>query len=354
MSTDIFISHASGDAELVKTICDFLDNAGVGTDNYFCSSFGSIAVGQDDQKAIDEALDAADIMIEVVTRTFLTRPACIKEVGYVNARTRYAEKCKGRTAHRPIHIFPLTVPPADYQEANKLHHLQSIPLTGTDGCVQFCDSLRVAWTRLNHRVNSARWESATGQFALDWEEVRSGAPGPAEPPAELKSHLEEMLSQWRQTPDPDLLPSLENRRRLLPYAKAGSLSDELTTFLYRGAAHDGRIYLPYSELITDKEKVVEIFISYLRRVKQSPKPKYHLAFSMQYWEPSDLRVSLREIHRDLGIAAVHWAELYRAIQRKSVYAYVENGGHGAELTDSTIRQLLTSFDEWMQTLGTPT
>ncbi|MFJ8902252.1 toll/interleukin-1 receptor domain-containing protein [Streptomyces sp. NPDC102370] len=356
MSSDIFISHASGDREIVKIICDFLENAGIGTDNYFCSSFGSIFVGQDDQRAIDEALDAADVMIEVVTQTFLTRPACMKEVGYANARARYAEKCRGRAAHKPLHVFPLTVPPADYQEANKLHHIQSIPLDGTDGCLQFCDSLRVQWARLEHRLNPGRWDSAASQFAIDWQRARSGSPNPASPspPVELKNELEQMLSHWMQTPDPDLLPSLEDRRKLLPYAKVGTLGDELISFLYRGAVRDGKVFLPYSELMSNKkQQVVDIFLAHLRQVKQPPSPKYRIAFSMQYWPEPELQAALKEVQRKIGIGAVHWAELYRAIQKKSVYEYVENGGRGGDLTNLTVRQLLSSFEEWLQTWGVP-
>ncbi|WP_435222996.1 toll/interleukin-1 receptor domain-containing protein [Streptomyces sp. Tue6028] len=105
VSGKVFISHASADAELASSIKNCLLLGGVPRDRIFLSSVKStgIPAGKNVLQHLQTTLAESALVIEVITRNFLTRPYCLMELGGAWA------------LGKPT--YPLVVPPLTIREA---------------------------------------------------------------------------------------------------------------------------------------------------------------------------------------------------------------------------------------------
>lgn len=80
----IFISHSSKDKELVSAINDFLISLGLKKKEIFCSSFDGQGVknGEKIPERIRKEINAAQIIIYLITPNFLNSMACMQEFGF--------------------------------------------------------------------------------------------------------------------------------------------------------------------------------------------------------------------------------------------------------------------------------
>ncbi|MFJ8539198.1 toll/interleukin-1 receptor domain-containing protein [Streptomyces sp. NPDC093591] len=108
----IFISHAFKDKDLASTLKNILVLGGVPNDRIFFSSERStgIPAGKGVLEHLQTTLSSSSLVIEVITRDFLTRPYCLMELGGAWALGK-------RT-------FPLVVPPLTISEA--VHAIGSV------------------------------------------------------------------------------------------------------------------------------------------------------------------------------------------------------------------------------------
>jgi len=103
----IFISHASEDQKIAKAIKYTLVTGGVPNDRIFFSSGEStgIPTGENVLQNLQTTLAESALVLEVVTRGFLTRPYCLMELGGAWA------------LKKPT--FPIVIPPLTISEATK-------------------------------------------------------------------------------------------------------------------------------------------------------------------------------------------------------------------------------------------
>lgn len=342
MSGLIFVSHASSDKRLVDIICQFLEDAGIGTNDFFCSSRGSITPGEDDLASIYRHLDAAKIFLEVISTTYMTRPGCLIEVGYAIARNRHIEKFGGLT------FIPLVIPPADYNDAKKLHELQSITLRDSDKCGEFTDTLFKTLAKLNVGTNTKRYRLAESTFATDWmtaldAESRTVTAAPL--------NLAESLSAWRSWRDPDSLPATADRIHGLTLLDQGGMSEQDLLFLYEGAAFDGKYFPPYAHAVRDNQNVVDILTAFMVRTHQRPCVKYRIAYGMQYWSPDALYKALTSIRQRVGPGTLpHWSGFLHSIQQRTVRDFVSLNGL-SDLDPTSAHNLLIDFDKLQESWG---
>lgn len=85
MSTDkrIFLSHAFADKVLADLLRDTLVLGGVSENRVFYSSDRSSGIpsGEDVGSYLRRSLRDADLVVELLSETFLTRPMCLMELG---------------------------------------------------------------------------------------------------------------------------------------------------------------------------------------------------------------------------------------------------------------------------------
>ncbi|MFE2183922.1 toll/interleukin-1 receptor domain-containing protein [Streptomyces sp. NPDC059455] len=166
----IFVSHSTSDpdAHLTEAICDFFTRAGIGTANFFCSSYSiqAMELGEDDLRQIYDHLDRAQIFIEIMTKSYLTRPHCLMEVGYAIARHRQSQKqTKGRAG---VRFAPLVIPPLDFSDVNALHRKYAIKLSNAEQCRQFTQRIRNLLADLSYRLDEKTWTQASLRFQRKW------------------------------------------------------------------------------------------------------------------------------------------------------------------------------------------
>jgi hypothetical protein len=104
----IFVSHAVDDRKLVKEFVDFIQlGAGLQRNEIFCSSLaGSIPNGAFFVQHILKELQAADLIICILSRSYFESEFCLAEVGAAQAR---------RVAGSAT-IYSLIVPPVTYAD----------------------------------------------------------------------------------------------------------------------------------------------------------------------------------------------------------------------------------------------
>jgi len=111
----IFVSHSSVDIGLAAILRNFLRDAGLASDDLFVSSLdAAVTYGGDDLEEIYLAMEGCKIFIEIITPTFLERPRCLQEVGFITARARLAKRGE-LPSHQWIKILPMVVPPLSYE-----------------------------------------------------------------------------------------------------------------------------------------------------------------------------------------------------------------------------------------------
>ncbi|UJC79939.1 toll/interleukin-1 receptor domain-containing protein [Rhodococcus erythropolis] len=151
----VFISHAHADLALAKLVRDTLIRGGVPNDRVFFSSSRStgIPTGADVVGHLREQLNAAGLVIELISQTFITRPMCLMELGG-------AWSLKKST-------FPVVIPP--------LTRVQAIEAIGSFQMADLGDpsSARTVWFELQDRIKEAlhidigasTWSEAVSDFA---------------------------------------------------------------------------------------------------------------------------------------------------------------------------------------------
>ncbi|MEY9842754.1 toll/interleukin-1 receptor domain-containing protein [Streptacidiphilus sp. EB103A] len=104
LNRSIFISHASKDQELAGEIKNFLVLAGLPNEMIFFSSHKStgIPAGKNVLEHLQTTLAGSALVIEVITKNFLTRPYCLMELGGAWALGK--------------ETYPLVIPPLSVEE----------------------------------------------------------------------------------------------------------------------------------------------------------------------------------------------------------------------------------------------
>lgn len=175
----VFISHAHADLALAKLVRDTLIRGGVPNNRVFFSSARStgIPTGTDVVGHLREQLDAAGLVIELISQTFITRPMCLMELGG-------AWSLKKST-------FPIVIPP--------LTRAQAIEAIGSFQMADLGDpsSARDMWFELQDRIKAAlhidigasEWGEAVGDFAAAFTTLPGPAPsdGDTHPAARIDS-----------------------------------------------------------------------------------------------------------------------------------------------------------------------
>jgi hypothetical protein len=79
----LFISHASEDADIVSTVADFAEKIGLDRSSVFCSSLPGQGVknGERITEVIKDKFLNADLVVYVISTTFLNKPFCTQELG---------------------------------------------------------------------------------------------------------------------------------------------------------------------------------------------------------------------------------------------------------------------------------
>jgi hypothetical protein len=166
MNEWIFISHSGKDKALAIAICDYLSDAGLSDQDFFCTSYGNLEIGENDIASIFDHLDRAHVLIELVSNSFLRSERCLMEVGYATARERYASDHP--ELHKPIRFFPLLVPPVGFPRVNeKLHGSRKtgIRLDSLGDCTTFARRLHKTLSDLGAQLDETRWRSHEGAFS---------------------------------------------------------------------------------------------------------------------------------------------------------------------------------------------
>lgn len=166
MNEWIFISHSGKDRPLAIAICDYLSDSGLEEQEFFCTSYGDLEIGENDITSIFDHLDRAHVLIEIVSTSFLRSERCLMEVGYATARERYA--AEHPTLHQPIRFFPLLVPPVAFPRVNeKLHGSRKtgIRLDSLSQCATFARKLHKTLSGLGANLDEALWREHEGPFS---------------------------------------------------------------------------------------------------------------------------------------------------------------------------------------------
>lgn len=79
----IFVSHYSGDKEIVGCVIELLEAIGFTHDNMFCSSFPSydIPFGENSMEYIKNQFNSDVLALFILTKNFFERPICMCEMG---------------------------------------------------------------------------------------------------------------------------------------------------------------------------------------------------------------------------------------------------------------------------------
>jgi hypothetical protein len=133
----IFVSHASVDAELVGHLVELLQ-LGVGVhhwDIFFSSKNGAIPNGTFFVTEILTKLNAADLVIAVISRSYFTRPFCLQELGAAQARNVAGNGKLYSALVPPVEFADLTAMMTGVQsgripEPNTLNELRDLVAAG--------------------------------------------------------------------------------------------------------------------------------------------------------------------------------------------------------------------------------
>jgi hypothetical protein len=157
----IFISYATVDLGLTAVIKNFLRDAGLSTEDCFVSSLdGAIQYGGNDLEEMYQAMESSKIFIEVITPTFLTRPRCLQEVGFMTARKRLADRDE-LPSQRWIKILPMVVPPLTHEDISEtLDRAQAPTLESPEAIHAFTDELFRCLLRDDRRLSPGQWHTA--------------------------------------------------------------------------------------------------------------------------------------------------------------------------------------------------
>lgn len=150
----IFLSHASSDRELADLLRNALVLSGVPEDRIFYSSGRATGIpsGQDVGAYLQRSLRESGFVIELLSKTFLTRPMCLMELG------------GAWTLGTPTH--PIVVPPLARDEAMKQIGNVQMGVLGTDAEID--DIFDELQDRLAHdldiKTKATTWNRAIRDF----------------------------------------------------------------------------------------------------------------------------------------------------------------------------------------------
>jgi hypothetical protein len=151
----VFISHAVADRKLIEHFLDLLRlGGGLGHNDIFCSSDpAAIPAGVPFLEHILSELKGVDLVVAVLSRSYMKSDFCIAEVG--------AARVLRVSGAQSLHPFPFIVPPMDFSGLPAvLEGVQCKIITNHDGLDELRDGIGKAgvstpstadWTR--HRDN---------------------------------------------------------------------------------------------------------------------------------------------------------------------------------------------------------
>lgn len=132
-----FISHASKDADIARCFSSFLSDLSVDV-SVFCSSIsGTINIGDDFVKTIEDGLNDSDVFIPLISNNYLRSKYCMIELGYA-----YAKIASEKSEYK---ILPFCLPPVSKSDAlmgTPLSHRQTAELNNREDIHNFLKTLK--------------------------------------------------------------------------------------------------------------------------------------------------------------------------------------------------------------------
>ena len=189
----IFISHSHRDGKLVDALVNMLKTGvGLRDEDFFRSGRPGTEAkpGENFVERLRQELIGTDLVVEVVTPSYLDSMYCAYELGALWA---------ARTNN-----FPILVPPVTHDElAGILGHVQASYLE--DGIDDLADKVAEATGRRGKRSS---WTMARRRFLREWQTLKHYVPGRrqvsleqhqlvADQVAELKKRLDETVNNFR-------------------------------------------------------------------------------------------------------------------------------------------------------------
>lgn len=147
----IFISHSSGDKEIVQELISLIEGIGVSSDNIFCSSFDGygIKLGSNWLDAIRQELTEETLVLFVLTTNFYNSNMCQCELGAVWANT---------LNHIPILVPPLTFNDLEYILRNQ----QSMTINNEENLSSLYEEI-IKWFNLE-QLRPNIWKNKSDKF----------------------------------------------------------------------------------------------------------------------------------------------------------------------------------------------
>ena len=150
----IFVSHYSGDKEIVGCVIELLEALGFTEDNIFCSSFSpyNIPLGQNFMEEIKKQFKSNTLALFILTKEFFERPICMCEMGaaWVSARTS----------------IPIIVPPMNYEDIKGvLKDNQGFMINCDEGLNSLYEILMKYFNRT--KLNTNVWQRKKSKFIKD-------------------------------------------------------------------------------------------------------------------------------------------------------------------------------------------
>lgn len=152
---------------------------------------------------------------------------------------------------------------------------------------------------------------------------------------------------WQRDFDPVFFPDQALREDVLGQARTGRVDEDVLIFLYEAAGFDAQLLSQYAPLVEGLPKVAEVLAralgSHYRR------PKYRIAFVMQYWSDENLELALSQAESDSSVDRAG-RTLMAAIRRRDVYPHI---AHSPDLDEDVRNDLLATAKRYMQINGRP-
>jgi len=205
----IFVSHASADKDFVDAFVDriLILGCGLKAQDIFYSSRVStgVASGQDLLSTVRQAVKDAELVVAIISPTYLTRPVCVAEMGAAWANV-------GK-------LFPVLTPGLSRDD------LEGIL---TSQLIRSCDDsdlLDELYDTIGEVVGQRRYVSNWSTHKLQWQDLAQektsllGVPDrlTASQARKLRGEKEDAMAAWRSSLEE--IASLEEKIRLLTEAK---------------------------------------------------------------------------------------------------------------------------------------
>jgi hypothetical protein len=150
--TRVFISHAAADKDLAAAFVTLLKEIGVRGADIFCTSLAGhkVPAGKDFKLYIRDQLRESDLVVALISKSYLDSSFCLCEVGAVWILTHE-------------HFFPYVVHPATFSDFDgALHGTQGLKIDEASDLSELRDALR---ERLGDQAcNTPMWDSSRDDF----------------------------------------------------------------------------------------------------------------------------------------------------------------------------------------------